>query len=202
MTCSRPYLIASSKLRNSMRWWLATASLMVGVAADAADFDIGLSAGLDHGRVDCVASAPCDRSSSHFKATAAYRLSEPFDVQLTLFDAGRFKGGDTTPLGTEFGGTFKVSGVALSAGYRWEIAPLWSLRAHAGLASVRTRFNYINPVWGSASQSTAQPLVGLGLAYAVTPTLRLGLEGDVTRFKVHTQHGPLRMLGLAAQFSF
>ena len=202
MNRARPYPVASSMPRNGMRWWLAAAPLMLAGAAGAADFSIGLSAGLDKGKVDCVASAPCDHSSAHFKASAAYRLGDVTDVQLTLFNAGRFKGGDTTPLGTEFGGTFKVSGVALSAGYRWDIAPLWSLRAHAGLASVHTRFDYINTVWGSASQSNVQPLVGLGLAYAITPTLRLGLDGDVTRFKVHTTRGPVRMLGLAAQFSF
>lgn len=202
MTCSPSPLVAPLQPRNGMRWGLAAASLMVGGAAVAADVDIGLSAGLDTGRVDCVASAPCDHRSTHVKATAAYRLSGPFDVQLSLFDAGRFKGGDTTPLGTEFGGTFKVSGVGLSAGYRWELSPLWSLRGHVGLASVRTRFDYINPAWGSVSQSTVQPLVGLGVAYAVTPALRLGLDVDLTRFKVHTTRGPVRMFGLAAQFSF
>lgn len=63
-----------------------------------------------------------------------------------FFDAGRFKGGDTTPLGTQFGGTFKVNGFGLTAGYRWEFAPLWSVAARAGVASVRTRFDYANTV--------------------------------------------------------
>lgn len=202
MTSARSNPVVSSVRPNGVRWWIAAALVMADGAAGATDFDIGLSAGLDTGRVDCVASAPCDRGSAHFKASAAYRLGDANDVQLTLFNAGQFTGGDTTPLGTEFGGRFKVSGVALSAGYRWEIAPLWSLRAHAGVASVRTSFEYINPVWGSAGQSNVQPLIGLGLAYAVTPTLRLGLDGDMTRFKVHTTRGSVRMLGLAAQFSF
>ncbi len=202
MICARRHPIASSTRRHCRHWLLATASLMAGSAASAADVEVGLSAGIDTGRVDCVASAPCDRRSNHVKLSAAYRLGETTDVQFTVFNAGKFDGGDTTPLGTEFGGTFKVSGVALSAGYRWDIAPQWRLRAHAGLASVRTSFDYINPVWGSASQSNVQPWVGLGLAYAVSPTLRLGLDADLTRFKVHTTRGPVRMLGLAAQFSF
>ena len=202
MTSARSNPVVSSMQPNGGRWWMAAALVMSGGAADAADFDIGLSAGLDDGRVDCVASAPCDRRGTHFKATAAYRLADPIDVQLTFFDAGKFKGGDATPLGTEFGGTFKVSGVAASAGYRWNFAPSLSLRAHAGLASVHTRFDYINPVWGSASKTTVQPLFGAGVAYAITPTVRLGLDADVTRFKVHTTTGPVRMLGLSAQFSF
>ena len=202
MTSARSNPVVSSMQPNGGRWWMAAALVISGGAADAADFDIALSAGLDNGRVDCVASAPCDRRGTHFKATAAYRLADPIDVQLTFFDAGKFKGGDTTPLGTEFGGKFKVNGLGLSAGYRWAFAPAWSLGARAGLARVRTHFDHANPVWGSASQTTTQPLLGVGIAYAITPTIRLGLDYDMTRFKVHTTRGPLQMLGLAAQFSF
>ena len=67
---------------------------------------------------------------------------------------------------------------------------------------MRTRFDYANTVWGSASKTTLQPLAGLGLAYAVSPMLRIGVDYDATRFKVHTTHGPLQMLGVAAQYSF
>jgi opacity protein-like surface antigen len=202
MTHARPKSFAPPAHRRDVRWLLATAMLIGAGAASAADFSVGLAAGTDRGRVDCVASMPCERSSAHWKLFAGYRLSDAIDVQAVVFDAGRFKGGDTTPLGTEFGGTFKVSGFGLTAGYRWEFAPACAERLHAGLASVRTRFDYANTVWGSASMTTAQPLLGLGLAYAITPTLRLGLDYDVTRFKVHTTRGPLQMLGLAAQFSF
>ena len=202
MTHVRPNSYASPAPHHCARWLLAAAALIGGGAASAADFSIGLAAGADRGRVDCVASAPCNRSSAHSKLYAGYQLSEAIDVQAVYFDAGRFKGGDTTPLGTEFGGTFKVNGFGVTAGYRWGFAPSWSLTTRAGLASVRTRFDYANTVWGSASQTTAQPLLGLGVAYAITPTLRLGLDYDVTRFKVHTTRGPLQMFGLAAQFSF
>ena len=186
----------------------ATRSLLAGAAltgaplAGAADFSVGVGAGADRGRVDCVASFPCERSSTHAKLYAGYQLSQTIDLQIVYFDGGSFRGGDTTPLGTEFGGKFKVNGLGLSAGYRWAFAPAWSLSGRAGLASVRTHFDHANPVWGSASQTTTQPLLGVGVAYAITPTIRLGLDYDMTRFKVHTTRGPLQMLGLAAQFSF
>lgn len=181
----------------------AAALLGAGVAAAAGnDFSVGLSAGAGQGRVDCVASFPCDHRSTHLKLTASYQLAEAVDVQAVYFNAGRFKGGNTSPLGTAFGGTFKVNGFGLTAGYRSNLTPLWSVTARAGLASVRTRFDHANAVWGSASQTTAQPLLGLGIAYAITPNVRLGLDYDLTRFKVHTTRGQLQMLGVAAQFSF
>ena len=183
-------------------WLLAVASLIGGGAAPAADFSNGLGAGADQGRVACIASAPCDRRSTQWKLFAGYHVSDGIELQALYFDAGHFSGGDTAPLGTEFGGRFKVNGFGMTAGYRWAFAPAWSLAARAGVASVRTRFDYADPVWGSARQTTTQPFLGLGIGYAVTPTLRLGIDYDATRFKVHTRRGPLQMFSLSSQFFF
>jgi len=190
------------RLRGLARCLPGAAALLGAGAACGADFGVGIGAYADQGRVDCVASFPCDRSSGGGKIFAAYRISPALDVQAVWLDAGHFKGGDTTPLGTEFGGSFKVSGIGLTGGYRWELAPSWSLVGRAGIAAMRTRFDYANPAFGSASKTTAQPLLGLGLGYAITPSVRLSLDYDVTRFKVHTTRGPLHMLGVAAQYSF
>ena len=171
-------------------------------AASAADFTVGASAGLTRGRVDCIASMPCDRNDAGFKVYGGYRLAESADLRLSYFGGARFKGGDITPLGTEFGGTFKVSGVGLSVGYRWALAPAWSLYAQAGVASVRTRFEYAAPFSGSVSKTMAQPTAGLSLGYAVTPAVRLGLDYDVSRFKAHETRGSLHMLGVSAQYAF
>ena len=182
---------------------LATLVALAGAgAAGAQNVTLGIAAGPDRGKVDCVASFACDRSSTSFKLTGAYRLSEAVDVQAVYFGSGKFEGGDTTPLGTEFGGSFKVSGFGLTAGYRWDLVAGWSLAARLGAAGVRTRFRYAPPFDGSASKTTLQPLGGIGIGYAVTPALRVGLDYDITRFKVHTTRGPLQMLGLAAQYSF
>ena len=201
MTHACPSFPLASTRRGRLRA-LAFAAALIGTGAAAGELSLGVSAGADQGRVDCVASFACDHRSSHVKLYAGYEVAPAIDVQLAFFDAGRFRGGDTTPLGTEFGGTFKVSGIGVTAGYRWAFTPAWSLTARAGLASVRTRFDYANTAWGSASQTTAQPMIGLGLAYAISPTVRLGVDYDATRFKVHTTRGRLQMLGLAAQFSF
>ena len=202
MTKICPKFFAPQAHRCAARSLLVAAALLASTAAAAADFSVGLGSGLDQGKVDCVASFACDRSSSYAKFYGGYQVTEAIDVQLVYFGAGRFKGGDTTPLGTQFGGTFKVNGFGVTAGYRWEFAPSWSAFAYAGLASVRTRFDYASEATGSVSQTTIQPLLGLGLAFAITPSTRLGLDYVDTRMKVHTTRGSLRMLGLAAQFSF
>jgi hypothetical protein len=171
-------------------------------AAQAQDFSIGIAAGSDEGRVDCVASFPCDRSSSHWKLTGAWRFADPWDVQLAYFSGGRFHGGDPIPAGGEFGGTFRVEGIGLTAGYRWTFAPGWSAVGRLGAAGMRTRFEYANALAADVSKTTLQPLAGVGIDYAITPSVRIGIDYDVTRFKVYRTRGSLRMLGLAAQFSF
>ena len=181
---------------------LVVTMLAVAGPAAAADFSIGAGVGTDRGRVDCVDSFSCDRSSGHWKLFAGYRFGEAVELQAVWFDAGRFKGGGTTPLGTEFGGKFEVRGIGLTGGYRWTFSPSWSLVGRAGFASVRTRFDYADAGVESVSKTNVQPLLVLGLAYAVTPAVRLSLDYDVSRFKVHTERGSLQMLGLSAQFSF
>jgi predicted porin len=195
---------------NAARCLFAAVILSGASAAIAADFSLGVGAGADQGRGDCVASFPCDRRSAHGKLFAGYQVSDAVEVQAVYFDAGRFKGGGTTPFGnefgtefgTEFGGSFKVSGFGVTGGYRWALAPSWSLGGRAGLAAVRTRFDYANTAFGSASKTALQPLFGLGLAYDITPSVRLSLDYDATRFKVHTTRGPLQMFGIAVQHSF
>ncbi len=171
-------------------------------AASAQNFSVGIGAGVDRGRVDCVPLFDCDRSGSFAKAFVGYRLDGATELQAVYFDGGHFKGGDVTPLGIQFGGTFKVSGFGLTAGHRWDFAPSWSVTARAGAASVRTRFDYANALAADVSKTTLEPLVGIGVAYAITPNVRVGIDYDETRFKVYTKHGSLRMLGAAVQFSF
>ena len=188
-------------LACTVRLAAVACSLFAG-AAVAADFSIGVGAGADHGKVDCVESFACDRTSAHAKLTGSYRLAEAVELQAMVFSAGKFKGGNTTPLGTDFGGRFKVRGVGVTAGYRLDLAPGWSATARAGVAAVRTRFDYENDAWGHASKTRLEPLAGIGIGYAVTPTVTVGIDYDVTRFKVHTQQGVLQMLGLAVRHSF
>ncbi len=178
--------------------------LTLGLAgtASAADWHVGASFGPSRGRVDCVPSFPCDKSDAGGKLSLAYQVTPSLDVQLAWLHGGRFDGGGTTTAGAEFGGTFKVDAVGLTTGWRWDIARLWSVVARGGFASVHARFDDAAPVSGSHGKTALQPLLGLGLAYQLTPAIAVGVDLDATRLKAHTSHGSLQMLGIAAQLSF
>jgi OOP family OmpA-OmpF porin len=193
---------ASTSLRGHLRLLLALVAAGAAGSANAQGFVVGGGAGASRGKVDCEAAFPCDHSDTGFKVFAGYQFNPAVDARLSYFDDGSFQGSDITPGGTSFGGKFKVSGFGLTAGYLWNFAPAWSLHAEAGVASMRTRFEYAAPFSGSVDKTTVQPLAGLSLGYAVTPSLRIGLDYDVTRFKAHDSNGSMQTLGLSAQFSF
>ena len=89
--------------------------------------------GPDGGRVGCVASFACDLGSAAWNLFGTCRLARAVDLQAVYFDSGSFRGGDATALGTEFGCTFKLSGIGISAGYCWDVPPSWILSAPPGI---------------------------------------------------------------------
>ena len=193
---------ARALLRGQVQLLLILLGAAASGAAHAEGFTLGAGAGASRGKVDCEAAFACDRSGTGLKLFACYQFNPAIDARLSYFDDGSFKGSDITSGGTSFGGQFKVSGFGLTAGYLWNFAPAWSLHAQAGIASMRTRFEYAAPFSGSVGKTTAQPLAGLSLGYAVTPAVRIGLDYDVTRFKAHDTNGSMQTLGLSAQFAF
>lgn len=193
---------ASGRRLNRVRCTLAAALSLASVWAQAGDFSVGAGAGVVRGKTDCVDAYACEHGGTHAKLFLGYRVTDGIELQGVFFDGGKFDGGDTSPLGTAFGGRFKVDGIGVAAGYRWSFMPGWSLKGQLGLARVRTRFDYAAPFSGDVSESTTQPLIGMSVGYDLTPNWRLSVDYDATRFKVHTTRGSLQMLGASAQYTF
>ena len=98
------------------RCFVAALTLVAGPVLAEGDYSLGVGGGAWHGRVDCVPSFSCDRSGGFGKIFAGYRVRDTVDVQAVYFGGSSFRGGDTTPLGTQFGGKFRVDGIGLTAG--------------------------------------------------------------------------------------
>ena len=199
---SVPLAVRFARFRPAVLAAASLAALACGDAAWAQEYSVGFAAGPAKGVVECVDAFPCDRSGAFWKLSGDWRATPEVELQLSLFGTGKFDGGDTTDLGTPFGGDFRVNGIGFTVGYRWAFAPRWSAVARLGVAAVKTRFHYADPFDGSKSKTLAEPLGGIGIAYDVTPQWRVGFDYDETRFKVHTERGPLRMFGVAAQYRF
>ena len=132
-------------------------------------------------------------------------LASTVELQVELLPASvDLEGGDTTPLGTRFGGTFNAlrrrPDRGLSVGLRARLGPHSRGRVVAGRPrTLRLRGSRSR---GEPSKTTVQPLAGLDLDYAITPALRVGLDYQATRLKAHVTRGTLQMIGVGVQFSF
>ena len=97
MSPHRPFSLGRVALSNALRASVAVLACTGAAAASAQGFSVGVAAGPDRGRVDCVASFPCDRASTQFKLGGAWNFADAWDVQLAYFRAGSYRGGDPIP---------------------------------------------------------------------------------------------------------
>ena len=169
--------------------------------AAAVDFSVAAAVGPAQGRIDCIAAQPCDRHGGFGMLEGTGRFDGGLEIGVRYVHAGVFKGRDQNAEAI-YGGDFRADAIGLTAGYGWQLGPAWRLTGRAGAAAVHTRFRYDAPFSGTAGKTTLQPLVGLGVTYALSHDLAVGLDYDETRFKVHATHGPLRMPGLSLHWNF
>src|SRR6188508_269032 len=92
---------ASRRSAMRRRTLVLCAALLAAGGTRAGDFSLGAGLAVSHGKGRCVDSFACDRSSFGGKAFGGYRVDDAWDVEAVYFGGHDFKGGDTTPLGTE-----------------------------------------------------------------------------------------------------
>ena len=190
-----------ANLSGAAPWLCVLSAVIFGTPAEATELSLGATAGPAQGRTDCLSGQPCDHSGGFGKLEVTGRWDGGLELGASYFHAGAFKGRDQLDEAI-YGGNFSLDALGLTAGYGWRFAPAWRLVGRAGVAAVRTHFRYDDPYSGTANKTTLQPLAGVGLAYAVTPKVDIGIAYDETRFKAHQSHGPLRMPGVSLRWNF
>lgn len=157
-----------------------------------------LSLGQSRLNVDCNGVQACDRSATGGKAVLGYAFGNGFSLEGGYHHLGKFRASN---------GPLSVSGkpeaLSLSGAYTAALTPDWGLTGRVGVASVRTKLHADAGVLsGSDSERKTQPIVGLGLNYAITPAARIELGVDATRAQVQGERSNLRMVSLGGRFAF
>lgn len=157
-----------------------------------------LSLGQSRLNVDCNGVQSCDKSGTGGKAMLGYAFGNGFAVEAGYANFGKFRASN---------GPLSVSGkpeaLVLGGAYTAALTPEWGLTGRLGAAHVRTKLNAeTGMLSGSDKETKTQPIVGLAVNYALTPSTQLELGIDATRAEYQGERTNLRMVSLGARMAF
>ncbi|MFG6428749.1 outer membrane beta-barrel protein [Roseateles sp. LYH14W] len=174
------------------------------LAATAAHADqqahgyIGTAGGATHINLDCTGATSCDASDTGAKLFGGYNFGNGFSLEASYMAFGKFKGADGT-----MSLTIKPTAIALGAGFALPLSTDWGMNFRLGVARVKTQASAtVGAASGSQSESKAKVYAGLGVAYAISNTVKLELGVDTTEAQFAGEKGTLRLVSLAASFAF
>jgi hypothetical protein len=157
-----------------------------------------LSLGQGHLNVDCTGAQACDRNATGGKAMIGYALGNGFSLEGGYTHFGRFHASDNTA-----GLSARAEALSVGGAYTAALTPDWGLTGRLGVARVRTKLHAdVGALSGSDSESKTQPIAGLAVNYALTPTARLELGLDATRAQYQGERSTVRMVSVGARMAF
>jgi len=157
-----------------------------------------LSLGQGHLNVDCTGAQTCDKNTTGGKAMLGYSFGNGFAVEGGYTNFGRFRASDGTA-----GVSARPEALSIGGAYTAALTPEWGLTGRLGVARVRTKLHAdVGALSGSDSESKTQPIAGLAVNYALTPSARLELGMDATRAQYQGERSTVRMISLGARMAF
>jgi len=157
-----------------------------------------VAAGASHFNNDCTGVSNCKNNGTAFKLGGGYRTASGLAGEALVIDFGKStataSGIDMAIKARAIGG-----GVALHAA----MGSSFSAVVRLGIASVKmTGEGSFSGFTVSTSDSSVQPYAGIGVAYNVSPTMRLEAAWDSTRGKLEGETGRVSALTVGLGVSF
>ena len=157
-----------------------------------------LSAGQGHLNADCTGVQACDRNATGGKAALGYSFGNGFALEGGYTNFGRFHASQG-PMGL----SARPEALSLSGAYTANLTPDWGLTGRLGVARVRTKVGAdVRVLSGSDRESKTQPIAGMAVNYALTPSTRVELGVDATRAQYQGEKSNVRMVSLGARMAF
>lgn len=179
----------------------ALAAALIASAAHAdqpAQAYVGIAGGASHISVDCTGATSCDKSDTGGKFTAGYSFGNGFGLEGSFISFGKAKGSDGTTAATLKPTAFLLGGV-----YALPLGSDWGMNVRLGLAQVKTKVDARQgTLAGSASETKTKAYAGLGVTYAVSPSVKLELAVDSTQGQFAGEKGTVRLFSFGANFAF
>lgn len=172
----------------SLRFLVAGLALGLAVHAGAqaqTGLSLSVGAGFSSYDIDCAGTRTCDNEAGAFRAAFGWRSASGLGVEALYVNFGKATASLDVP-GSGLVAVDLKSTMAGAGAVVWlPLSPRWDLALRLGLARVASRAG------GSVSglsvdlgkDSTTSAYVGIGTSFAITPTARLELNWDSTRFE-------------------
>jgi OOP family OmpA-OmpF porin len=174
---------------------------LCGVAsAQSAEGYVGGSLGFGHFNSGCKADAntSCDDGASGWKIYGGAYISEHFSLELNYFNFGKY---GYTESGAKLENSIKAFGVGLA--YQGKVATNLSLIGRLGIANVMSQGTASGNAGSLAtSNSTGNPYAGVGVAYSVTPQIKVQGSFDFTQAEIIGISGNVSLLSAGVSYEF
>lgn len=157
-----------------------------------------LSLGQGHLNVDCTGVQTCDKNAPGGKAMFGHAFGNGFALEGGYTNFGKFRASQGA-----VGLNGRPEALSLSGAYTANLSPEWGLVGRLGVARVRTKVNAeVGTLTGSSSENSTQPIAGLAVNYALTPSTRVELGVDATRAQIQGERSNVRLVTLGARMAF
>jgi OOP family OmpA-OmpF porin len=176
---------------------LTWALLLLSSMASAQGY-VGIATGPTQQKVDCSGTLSCDTRDTGRKLYGGYKFSPIGAVELSYFDFGQVN----AKVGDEFV-DYTASSFSIGGAVFLPLAPRLTAVARLGISSSKAA---VSGSWdnfsGSTSETHTNPYVGLGLDFAITPTLSLTGSFDRVRIKFNNTSASTTLISIGVSQAF
>jgi OOP family OmpA-OmpF porin len=174
------------------------AVLALSAGAVSAQSYMGATVGRSQADVDCSGTTSCSKSDTAFKVYGGINVAPKFDVEVGYFDLGSAKASDGI-----ISAEIKSKGVEGAAVYRMDLNQTWGAFAKGGVAYIRAEGTASDgTVSGSYTENSFQPVLGAGLTYKVTESVRARADVDYHRVKFSGEKANVTSVSVGVEVKF
>ncbi len=162
-----------------------------------------LGVGASRANADCAGTTSCDTSSAHARLVGGWSFGDTFAAEIGVAQLGKLSASANVPLVGRVDAEARLRSATVGLAARLPLTDTLSLTARLGAASNQTR------VSGTAagqrtsdSQRHTAPYGGVGLSYALSKTLSLGLHAESTRARYDGEDVTVTMGGANLRVAF
>lgn len=173
---------------------LLTLAALFASGSALAQVYVGGSLGITQQSPNCSGWSSCDKSDTGLKGYVGYKLSKEWALELAYTDFGSvgLRSGPAS-------GSYSVSALSAGGAFFLPLAPKLTGIARFGLAAVDG--DYSAPI-GGGSESSIEPYIGVGAAYALTPQLSLTGSFDYMSADYPRGSGSAILFGVGVSYAF